>query len=84
MSYVPDPLPDGTALADLQAAVQAAWLANGHATIVSLLQHYNLFDRMCPCCAQLQPVPFRSANAAHRDNVLVRLCETCRKARLTR
>lgn len=78
---IQDPLPDGTPLADFQAAIQVAWMARSYETVAELLKHYGLFDWMCPCCAQLQHVQFRSANAAHRDNVLVRLCATCKAAR---
>jgi hypothetical protein len=78
---LPELLPDGTPLADLRAAVQAAWMAGSHPTVVSLLRPYGLFDWMCPCCTQLRAVKFTSANAAHRDNVLVRLCADCKAAR---
>jgi hypothetical protein len=75
---IPDPLPDGTPLADLQAAIQAAWMAGGHATVAELLRQYKLFDWMCPCCARLRSTRFASANAAHRDALLVRLCASCK------
>jgi len=78
---VPDPLPDGTRLADLQAAIQVAWMAKSYDTVASMLKRYNLFDWMCPCCAQVRAAQFRSANAAHRDNVLVRVCDSCKVAR---
>jgi len=81
MMNIPDPLPDGTPLADLQAAVQVAWMARSYETVADLLKQYELFDWMCPCCAKLRPTQFRSANAAHRDNVLVRVCELCKAAR---
>lgn len=76
-----DPLPDGTRLADLQAAVQAAWMAGSHATVAELLKQYELLDWMCPCCARLRPVRFTTANAAHREQLLVRLCASCKAAR---
>jgi hypothetical protein len=75
---------DGTLLADLQAAVQAAWMAGSHATVAELLRQYALFDWMCPCCAGLRATRFTSANAAHRDALLIRLCESCKMARQQR
>lgn len=81
MIDVPQTFPDGTTLADLQAAVQVAWMARSYETVASLLKQYDLFDWMCPCCAKLRPAQFRSANAAHGDNVLVRVCDACKAAR---
>lgn len=78
---VSDPLPDGMPLADLQAAIQVAWMARSYDTVASLLKQYELFDWMCPCCAKPRATQFRSANAAHRDNVLVRICDACKTAR---
>lgn len=81
MIDVPATFPDGTTFADLQAAVQVAWMAKSYDTVADMLRQYGLFDWMCPCCAKLRPTQFRSANAAHRDNVLVRICDTCKAAR---
>lgn len=81
MNYPPPTFPDGTQLADLQAAIQVAWMAKSYDTVASMLKQYKLFDWMCPCCASMRSVQFRSANAAHRDNVLVRVCDSCKAAR---
>lgn len=81
MIDVPAILDDGTTLVDLQAAVQVAWMARSYDTVADMLKQYKLFDWMCPCCAKLRPTQFRSANAAHRDNVLVRVCDLCKTAK---
>jgi hypothetical protein len=77
---VPDPLPDGTRLADLQAAMQAAWIAGEKHVAAELSKRYGLYNTLCLRCG----VPSLSVTALFTgptdcwpDSFFARLCAPC-------
>lgn len=80
MSDLPEILDDGTPFVDLQAAIQAAWIAGERALVADLMQRYGLWDLMCPRCACVPPVPVHPN--ASPNSLLIRLCGPCQNIEL--
>lgn len=86
MIDVPEILPDGTLFVDLQAAIQAAWIAGERQIAAELSKRYRLYNKLCLRCA----VPSQSVWAwAHDrspdcvpDSILARLCQPCQHEEL--
>ncbi len=78
---VPDPLPDGTPLADLQAAMQAAWIAGEKHIAAELSKRYGLYNKLClRCGVPWQPLVRTGSTDATDcwpDSYLARLCQPC-------
>lgn len=77
---VPDPLPDGTPLVDLQDAMQAAWMAGEKHISAELSKHYGLYNTLCLRCG----IPALSVTASFTgptdcwpDSFFARLCAPC-------
>ena len=86
MIDVPEILDDGTPFVDLQAAIQAAWIAGERQIAAELSRRYGLYNKLCLRCA----VPSQSVWAwAHDrspdcvpDSILARLCQPCQHEEL--
>jgi len=77
---VPDPLPDGTPLVDLQDAMQAAWMAGFKNISAELSKRYGLYNTLCLRCG----IPALSVTASFTeptdcwpDSFFARLCAPC-------
>lgn len=77
---VPDPLPDGTPLVDLQDAMQAAWMAGEKHISAELSKRYGLYNTLCLRCG----IPSLSVTASFTgptdcwpDSYFARLCVSC-------
>lgn len=77
---VPDPLPDGTPLVDLQDAMQAAWMAGYKNISAELSKRYGLYNTLCLRCG----IPALSVTASFTgptdcwpDSYFARLCAPC-------
>jgi hypothetical protein len=72
---VTDPLPDGTPLADLQAAMQAAWLADNRSMSAELAKRHGLLDKLCLRCAL--PSISLTAYVGGPETTYSHLCQPC-------
>ncbi len=77
---VPDPLPDGTPLADLQAAMEAAWIAGEKHISAELSKRYGLYNTLCLRCgspALSITASFTGPTDCWPDSFFARLCAPC-------
>jgi hypothetical protein len=64
---------DGACKENVQAAMQAAWLASDTALSAEIAKRYGLYGRLCLRCAQAG-IPY---SARKPDMLLLHLCESC-------
>lgn len=77
---VPDPLPDGTPLVDLQDAMQAAWMAGEKHISADLSKRYGLYNTLCLRCgipALSVTASFTGPSDCWPDSFFARLCAPC-------
>jgi hypothetical protein len=74
---LPDPLPDGTPLADLRDAMEAAWIAGDRQLAYDLAKYYALHNRMCLRCGRAARYAFMNSTDCTPDSILARLCMPC-------
>lgn len=75
VSDLPDILDDGTLLADLQAAMQAAWIADERELSADLARRYKLYDELCLRCAG--PSRYVASLDCYPGEFFARLCQPC-------
>lgn len=76
---VPDPLPDGTPLADLQDAMEAAWMAGAKHISAELSKRYGLYNTLCLRCGipSLSITALLNNTDCYPDSYFARLCAPC-------
>lgn len=66
---------DGVPVVDIQAAIQAAWLADP-AFAVELAKRYGLYDKVCLCCVNAPLTAFEPTQVL-KDKLGARAYQLC-------